>query len=214
MNFKKNICWCIGLLNRTRLKTSTGEVLRLFENNIRSLLELKHDDEDWCFCIADYESTDVNVKEFLKNLQREYKHVNFRYKISTHSQNTFTRGGARNNAFKLTDSEIVFFLDADMLFTSRDVIDNIYKHTSRKKVYFPICSSYKDITHKTYWKRETGTGNFAILRSMFIESKNTWWEKTGWGQEDGRMFDSFNRQHVAVRDYTETFFHQWHPASN
>ena len=68
----KQISWCTGLLNRLRFPLPDGQYLKLYENNIRSLLDLKTSDEDWCFCVADYESTDMNVDNFFVELQREY----------------------------------------------------------------------------------------------------------------------------------------------
>lgn len=206
------ISWCTGLLNRTHLKTEENGTLNLYENNIRSLLNLKLPDEQWEFCIADYESDDVNIQDFFKNLKQEFNDDKFTYKIKTYPRKDFTRGGARNNSYKLTTAQIVFFLDADMLFKKRCVIDNIYRAIPAGFAYFPICASYLDASHVKYYKREAGLGNFAISKKLYSTNKEGWWEKKSWGKEDDKMFLFFLQQGKVVRDYSETFFHQWHPS--
>jgi hypothetical protein len=200
------------MLNRLRLPTSYG-VLKLYENNVRSLLRLKQSDEDWCFCVADYDSDDMNVTEFFELLQHEYLQngVQFDYKLSTHKKETFTRGGARNQAYALAPHDTVFFLDADMLFSDRDVIDNTYTHVADDMVYFPICASFADHTHKTVYKRETGKGNIALSKKTYELNTQGWWEKKTWGKEDDKMYEFYDNLGKVVRDFTKTFYHQWHP---
>lgn len=211
----KQISWCTGLLNRLRFPLNDGTHLKLYENNVRSLLDLKTPDEDWCFCVADYESTDMDVNQFFTNLQKEYndRGVYFDYKTTTISREKFTRGGARNEAYKLADFDTLFFLDADMLFTGREVIESIYKHTHNGLAYFPICLSYTDQAHTKYFRREAGTGNVGLSRETYKLNTEGWWEKKTWGQEDGKIFKFYSDREITIRDCTGTFFHQWHPAT-
>lgn len=211
----RQICWCTGLLDRLRFPLCDGNFLKLYENNVRSLLDLKTSDEDWCFCVADYESADMNVHQFFKVLQNEYslKGVSFEYKLVTKPRQSFTRGGARNVAATLATFDTLFFLDADMLFTDRKVIESIYKHTSNGLAYFPICLSYTDQAHTKYYRREAGTGNVGLSRETYELNTEKWLEKKTWGKEDDKFYAFYNNKKIAVRDCTETFFHQWHPAT-
>jgi hypothetical protein len=211
----EQISWCTGLLNRLRFPLPGGQFLRLYENNIRSLLDLKTSGEDWCFCVADYESTDMDVDQFFANLQDEYKNkgVCFDYKTATIPQKKFTRGGARNEAYKLADFDTLFFLDADMLFTGREVVESIYKYTHNSLAYFPVCLSYKDQAHTEHYQRNTGKGNVGMSRETYRLNTKGWLEKKTWGREDDIIFNFYNNRKIAVRDCTGSFFHQWHPAT-
>jgi len=86
-----------------------------------------------------------------------------------------------------------------------------YKHIMNNRAYFPICASYTDHTHTHYYRRDTGKGNCALTREMYELNTEGWWEKKSWGREDDRIFDFYHQRGKIVRDYTETFFHQWHP---
>lgn len=213
MNSDRKINWCTGLLDRIRYKLEDGTVLNLYENCVRSLLELKQPNEEWVFCVADYESRDMDPEDLFQNLKKEYKDIDFTYKIVKYPRKEFTRGGGRNRAVEIAEDGIIFFLDADMLFTARDVIDNTYKHVAEGKVYFPMCSDYNDITHKAYLRRE-GTGNMGIDKQLFDNCNYPYLEKNTWGGEDDKMFNYFSKnKKIATRDYTCKFFHQWHPRS-
>ena len=211
------ISWCIGIQNRIlpRWKNkATGKIMQrsLFGKNIKSLLKLQNERESWEFCVADYGSTDANINDFFVDLHEKFPNNKFTHKIKHFEWGNFTRGGARQEAYKLATHDTIFFLDADMMFGDRQVIDNVYKNTTTNyKVYFPICASYNDPEHTSFTERPTGYGNFSVRRSEFDRKKSGWQKNKKWGNEDTDMFKYFNGKKLAVRDYTKTFFHQWHP---
>jgi hypothetical protein len=211
---RREISWCITLKNRCLPKwkhKTTGEVitLSLLNNCLTSLLNLQHENEYWEICISDWESTDVPcIKEYLNESLPPSK-GSIDLKVKTISAPGFSRGAGLNAAFDLSVCNTLFFLDADMLFTARQVIDNIYKHTEAGKVYFPICISYNDKKHERSWKRHTGAGNMGISKKTFLTKSGGWQEKYKWGGEDSNILKFFKDK--KIRDCPGTFFHQWHP---
>ena len=225
---KNNISFCITLKNRfhpvyLNKKTNEKFQLNLFENNLRSLFRLQKSSEKWQFCITDWGSTDCKngvESEFYRILNEENPkglvECNIKY---INSDKKFSRGFGRDEAAKLAKYNTLFFLDADMKLTDRKLLDNIYKYFSKSnhkyfsksnhKVYFPICSSYIDITHKRYKERPTGFGNMIIDKRMFRKKPGGWLVKYSWGGEDDEMYSFFKKN--SIRNYVESFFHQWHP---
>ena len=209
----KQISWCITVKNRcnpTWEHIPSGEqfTIPLLKDNLTQLLLLQQDDEEWEICISDWGSTDTDMRSYVQSL------VPIKGILTTQvvdlPADKFSRGSGLNAAYNISTHNNIFFLDADMFFKDRSVIDQIYHHLNLSKVYFPICSSYIDRNHSAYRSRENGKGNVAITREDFRGKIGGWLEKYTWGSEDGDMWNCFRRK--AVRDYTETFFHQWHPA--
>tara|TARA_E500000331_G_C17202932_1_gene690044 strand:+ start:745 stop:1431 length:687 start_codon:yes stop_codon:yes gene_type:complete len=210
---KKNISWCITLKNRCLPKwkhKTTGEVieLRLLDNCLQSLAKQKTQDETWEICIADWGSDDVEcVKSHISNL---LSGTGISLSIlDLGPEATFSRGKGLNEAFALSKYDNIFFLDADMLFTGRQVIDDTYQYVETGKVYFPICLSYKDRDHKHSWSRRTGKGNVGIGKQLFTTKIGGWQEKYKWGGEDENIYHYFKDKQI--RKSPDTFFHQWHP---
>ena len=211
----RKISWCITAKNRCKPKwrhQQTGEIieLSLLPNCLNSLIQQQQEDEHWEVCISDWNSTDVpDIQEHLsKTIQTGNGKIDFKFKNVDRLE--FSRGHGRNVAFSLSTFDIIFFLDADMLFTDRHVIDNTYTHCQAGSVYFPVCISYRDAAHTMGWTRVQGTGNIAISRDIFLTKPGGWMDKNTWGKEDGNMAKFFKQK--KVRDITKTFFHQWHPA--
>lgn len=210
------ISWCTGLHNRVRptwRNKKTGKCIQtpLFENNVRSLLKLQRDDEQWEFCVTNYSSTDVDVPVWFEKLRVEFPNNKFHFRINTLPAEEFTRGEARNQAYKLATYDTVFFLDADMWWKDRRVIDNVYANTVKKNLaYFPICESFRDAEHKQHSKR-MGHGNFSITKQLYDQLQVTWRSSKEWGKEDDEVFKLLKNKNKTIRDHTKTFFHQWHP---
>jgi glycosyltransferase involved in cell wall biosynthesis len=194
--------------NRTRINVSHNNTeieLRLFENNLRSLISLIEESDKWEFIIVDYESTDVNMSEFVDTLPKK---DNLEFKVFT-VKGTFDKGSGLNYGASLVTNPIVFFLDADMMIKTRALFNDIEKIVVKEeKVLFPICWSYKNPEHTQGWKRSEGTGNVIQRKETIVPYVNN----KKWGLEDTKNYEHFVRVKKAHRTYyNEDFVHQWHP---
>jgi glycosyltransferase involved in cell wall biosynthesis len=179
--------------------------LRLFENNLRSLISLIEASDQWEFVIVDYDSSDVIMSEFIDTLPKK---DNLIFKVFTVKE-TFDKGGGLNYGASLVTNPIVFFLDADMIIKTRDIFNDIENYVVKQnKVLFPICWSYKNPEHTQGWKRSEGTGNVIQRKETIIPYVNN----KRWGHEDAKNYAHFVRVKMDHRTYYEdNFVHQWHP---
>jgi hypothetical protein len=194
--------------NRTNIKVSHNKKLlelHLFENNLRSLISLIQPSDQWEFVIVDYESTDVNMSEFVDTLP---KSDNLTFKVFT-VKGVFDKGAGLNYGASLVTNPIVFFLDADMMIKTRSLFDDIETFVvQQNKVLFPICWSYKNPEHTQGWKRGEGTGNVIQKRETIVPYVNN----KEWGHEDTKNYKYFIKVKQAHRTYYDKgFVHQWHP---
>ena len=196
--------FCFTLYNRMKMNIDDRNILTLFPKCLISLLNMKKDSEEWEICVSDFGSKDVNVQKELTKIISSYDNVTFKF---IEIQDKFSRGLGRNKAFELSTKETIFFVDVDMLFLDRTVIDNAIKYIESGKVYFPMCSSFKNIYHTEYFCQKYGYGNMAISRDNFIKHK--WMIKYTWGNEDDDMHHYWKNN--TARYYVESFCHQWHP---
>ena len=100
--------------NRTKINVNhNGKQLelRLFENNLKSLISLIEPSDQWEFIIVDYESDDVNMSKFVNTLAKK---ENLEFKVYT-VKGTFDKGAGLNYGATLVTNPIVFFLDADLM---------------------------------------------------------------------------------------------------
>lgn len=194
--------------NRTRINVAHNDneiELCLFENNIKSLISLIEPSDKWEFVIVDYESTDVNMSEFINTLPKK---DNLEFKVFT-VKGTFNKGAGLNYAASLVTNQIVFFLDADMMIKTRALFNDIEEYVVKgNKVLFPICWSYKNPEHTQGWKRIHGVGNVIQRRETIVR----YIDNKKWGNEDTKNYEHFVRVKKAHRTYyDEEFVHQWHP---
>ena len=203
----KCISFCFTIYNRMKIVCDDLNVLTLFPKCLKSLLSLKKDDEEWEICVSDFFSNDIeNVQTELENIIDKYKNVKFKY---IQVKEKFSRGVGLNKSFEISTYDNIFFVDADMLFFDRTVIDVAINHLKWGYVYFPMCSSFKNIFHSEYFCQNYGYGNMAISRKNFLKKPNGWLKKYSWGEEDNEMYNFFKK--CSKRDHIESFFHQWHP---
>lgn len=203
-NTQNSMSFCFTLYNRMKMNIDDRNILTLFPKCLKSLLNIKKDSEEWEICVSDFGSTDVNVQNELAKIISSYDNVTFKF---IEIQDKFSRGLGLNKAFELSTKETIFFVDVDMLFLDRTVIDNTIKYVKSGKVYFPMCSSFKNIYHTEYFCQKYGYGNMAISRNNF--TKHKWMIKYTWGNEDDDMHHYWKNN--TERDYVESFCHQWHP---
>ncbi len=158
------------------------------------LMETAEDSGERMSTIADY------IKKFLKNYSSPRIHL-----LEVENGN-FTRGYARSyGASHFNNTDLLFFIDLDMIFT-RDLFPRIRHHTIlNKQVYFPIIfSQYDPKFWETtpiqtnfssfylrddigYW-REYGFGMLGIYKAD-LGHANWNVEISGWGKEDVEIYD-------------------------
>jgi hypothetical protein len=205
-NNNENISFCFTLHNRMLIKNNVY-ILKLFPKCLKTLLNCKKYHEKWEICVSDFQSNDIiNINEEINKIVSIYNNVTVKYiKIN----DKFNRGLGLNKSFKMSTYDIIFFLDVDMLFLDRNVIDEALSSVSNDLVYFPMCSSFRNMHHINYFCQNYGYGNVCISRNNFLTKKNGWLEKYSWGKEDNDMYDFFKNK--SNRNYIESFCHQWHP---
>lgn len=179
--------------------------LKLFENNLRSLLNILQPSDQWEYNIIDFESTDVNMQDFIDTLP---KFPNLQFKIHT-IPGKFDKGIGLNLGKSVASYPIVFFLDADMLIRTRSLFDDIEQYVMNEhKVFFPLCWYYFNPEHTKGRIRYAPKGNVIQRKETIMP-----YVVVGrWGLEDLKNFEYFDKQGLVIRkSYGEQFAHQWHP---
>lgn len=184
--------------------------LLLLPKMLRSLMKQKKPEDDWVVVVVDYGSTDIDMKAML-----EYElGTSIPWHLETIKDYAFfDRGGGLNKAVTLAEeifhSDAVFFCDADLLFTSRNVFENALESLKKGHFYYPIFFSFVTPDHtKGFW-RDTSYGNFACLISEYKKTEG-WYHNISWGWEDRALADSIP-SFKKDRDAVAGFYHQWHP---
>ena len=159
------------------------------------LMETAEDSGERMSTIAEY------IKKFLQTHQASRIHL-----LEVENGN-FTRGYARSyGASRFNETDLLFFIDLDMVFT-RDLFTRIRHHTIyNKQVYFPIIFSQYD---PQYWEklaiqanfsffhlrddigywRQYGFGMLGIYKGDLGQIGNWNVEISGWGKEDVEIYD-------------------------
>ena len=141
------------------------------------------------------------IRRFIRDRQASRIHL-----IQVENGN-FTRGYARSyGASRFNETDLLFFIDLDMIFT-RALFPRIRHQTIlHKQVYFPIIFSqydplYWETTHTSnnlsafhlqgdigYW-RQYGFGMLGIYKADLGSIGNWNVEISGWGKEDVEIYD-------------------------
>jgi chondroitin sulfate synthase len=190
------------LLTLKRLLTNFDQVvMRTNDSDLTNIylyvvvMETAEESGESMSTIVDY------VKKFIN--ERQASRINL---IEVQKGN-FTRGYARSyGASRFNDTDLLFFIDLDMIFT-RELFPRIRHHTIyHKQVYFPIIFSQYD---PNYWEttqiqtnfssfslhddigywRQYGFGMLGIYKAD-LGSIGSWnVEISGWGKEDVEIYD-------------------------
>lgn len=202
------ISFIIVIKNRTKFTVEINNKkihLELFKNNIRSLMEIHQEGEEWEFVVVDFKSTDVDMPSFLAH---HIKRPGCSHKCIS-VEGTFSKGKGLNIGFANASHEILFFLDADMMIKTRKIFDDISTYVEKNDMaMFPVCHSYHNPEHTSGWTRWSGVGNAAYKKSDFVP----YFENKRWGNEDAMNYRRIARKKKIARPcYGEDFVHQWHP---
>lgn len=191
---------CITVKDRSIVKTPYGD-LTLFQNCINSIKE-SIDPKTTEVVIVDYNSTDYPLTDWVQESLGDIKCKMIQI------DEKFSRGRGLNLAAENSTGKFLFMLDADMLI-SKDVVDLGLKYLNEGKVYFPVCFSYKDHTHKTGWWRQSGWGMVFVERTLWEKGKIPEYYK--WGAEDSDFKDFVKDNSPFIREKCDGLYHQWHP---
>lgn len=204
MNKKLSIC--VTVKDRSRVETDEG-ILNLFPNCISSLADVLHLTDDVELVIADWQSTDWPVKEWIEDhiLHAPIQLLNIKRK-------GFSKGFGLNTAAKYATGDVLFFMDADMLIKDRRVIEDGINYITQGKVYFPIPFYYLDAEHSS-GTFEKGVGNVFISKTVFNEVGG-FPEYEKWGFEDLDFYDTVKKVRNIVVQKEVRLQHQWHPQSH
>lgn len=200
---------CVGIKNRTKVITKEGIQLNLFKNSIYSIVKASNNiNFPIEIVIVDYNSNDVILEDWIYHA---IKDTNIELTIiKLPFDEPFSRGKSLNIAGGAAKYEYLFFNDADMLL-DETVLYNGINYLKQDKIYFPICLSFTDHTHKYAWYRTAGWGMVFVKKSIWIKHKYPEYFK--WGKEDEVLRDSLLSEKLEniVRTPCKGLFHQWHP---
>lgn len=141
------------------------------------------------------------------------------------------RAEARNRSFALAQAaahDLVFFVDCDMVLPA-DFSDRVRRFVQPGHAYFPVCYSLYQgapMVVKGHgpphnpgkaaangWWRDAGRGNCGFVAADFLALGG--WDGarfgTKYGREDDDVFWRAKEKYVIRREWTQNFFHQWHP---
>ncbi len=185
-------------------------VLTLLPKMLESLVKQKKAEDDWVVVITDFQSTDADVHQVVSDTLGD--------KIPWHIHTEkewpwFDRGGGLKKAAEIAETQYkadaVFFLDADLIFYTRDFIEECYGALQNHLFYYPIFFAFADPRHEQGFWRDTSYGNFAARVEDYKKTAG-WKHNISWGWEDRDLADSIpNSQKYRIE--MPGFCHQWHP---
>jgi glycosyltransferase involved in cell wall biosynthesis len=193
------------------VKNETNKiVLTLLPKMLKSLLKQKKPEDDWVIIITDFQSTDTNVHTLMNETLGDkiawHLHVEKEWPY-------FDRGGGLKKAAEIAETnynaDAVFFLDADLIFYSRDFIEECYGALQNGLFYYPIFFAFADPKHERGFWRDTSYGNFAARIEDYKKTAG-WKHNISWGWEDRDLADSIPNE-KKYRMEMPGFCHQWHP---
>lgn len=194
---------CTTIKNRSRISTERGQI-HLFPECIKSLANSLSPDDDVELVIADWESNDWPIREWIENA---IPHVPIH--IITIKSESFSAGTGRNIAADNCNGDTIFFMDADMI-VNRAVIADGWKLAQKDMIYYPTVKyemdDGKQIIHE-------GGGNVFMSKVIFNKS-GKWPEYWKHGFEDTDYVHQLNDMAQLITNNKLSIFHQWHPQTS
>jgi hypothetical protein len=191
---------CVTIKNRSKVPTDKG-TLFLFPNCLKSLSHSLTLDDNVELVIADWESTDWPLKDWI---ERVVPHIPIH--IITIKSEGFSAGKGRNIAAEHSSGDVLFFMDADMI-VNRPVLSYGMMSVSKGLIYYPTVKyeveNKKQIIHE-------GGGNLFISKDNFLKAGN-WPEYWKHGFEDTDFAKQVKGVAAISVNNELSIFHQWHP---
>lgn len=201
---KPELSICVTINNRSKVDYQ-GDFLYLFPNCIDSIVNAISDMPEVEIVIADWNSSDWRLNDWIHERLKGLK-----YTIVFQS-GAFSRGAGRNVAADNAKSNVLFFLDADMLIT-HEVITTGLRKVREGIAYFPQCFYFLDKAHsRGFWY--TGKGNCMITRDWYLQA-GKWPCPPGYRKEhdeDWRFYQLIGDRVTVHSEKQEGLFHQFHP---
>lgn len=205
----------IRVLNRHKLQLSGFKkevktdkngriILTLLLDFLESLQKVKLNDEVFEIVIVDFRSDDYD----LNLLSTKYPQLEFKI---IYCDEYFSRGRGLNLGYQHSTKENLFFADADMMVTDRNLFDIAYEVIDQGKVLFPICKGLTDPSHQLYYLRSSGYGLNLMSRNLLEKTNFRWPEYDATGQEDNVFWTYFEKLDLCVRTNVDNYYHCWHP---
>jgi len=197
-----------GLQKKHIKRTTDGQriILDLLLNFLTSLQNIKLEDETFEIVIVDFGSDDYD----LNSLHLRYPLLEF---IIIKNEDYFSRGKGLNIGYHHSTKSNIFFCDADMFLSNRNLFDKAYDELNNNKILFPICFSLCEPSHQIgYWRR-SGYGMSLMTRDILETNNFKWSEYDSLGKEDDDFWSFFNKLNVCSRYEINGYYHQWHPES-
>lgn len=195
---------CVTVKNRSRVVTEYG-TLELFPMLVDSLLTALQPGEAE-LVVADWGSTDWPLQEWL-----DQRSAWLPVQLVTIQSAGFSRGLGLNAAAEQATSDLVCFVDADMLIP-RDLCTQSVEAVGNGSVFAPICYYYLDHRHKTGFWAEGGYGCCALTKKM-LATVGGWPVYHEWGFADTHLMERLALYYPISRPKINRFIHQWHPPS-
>jgi len=207
---KEKIQDCPEFKREPLIASNKQILLPLLPMMLRSLVAQKKPEDDWVVVVVDYKSEDADMKLLME--------TELGTKIPWHLETVtdypfFDRGGGLHKAAEIAETKFkadsVFFCDADLFFTTREVFEGAIQSTEKGQFYYPIFFSFSLADHSKGLWRDTSFGNFAC-RIVDYKKTDGWFHNISWGWEDRALADSIPAS-KKDRAMVKGFFHQWHP---
>jgi hypothetical protein len=187
-------------------------VLSLFPRLVRSLLGIKTSSDDWVLIVVDYQSTDINMGDFL---EKEVGVCMPWYLETVKDYGFFDRGGGLKKGMEIAEkkfqADTVFFCDADLMIEHHFFFERMEQVVSQNLFFYPVFFSFYSPEHTIGLWRETSFGNFACKIEDYKRTEG-WYHNISWGWEDRALADSIPME-KKIRERIPGFYHQWHPVS-
>ena len=177
-----------------------GKNIKIFPRSVQSIVDSVEDGEVELI-VSDWMSTDWPIRNWIYDIVGNKIPV----KIIDVDDPWFSRGRGLNISAKEAASDILFFIDADIIMT-REVILDAYKKCGNNLTFYPVCRHES----RDEWI-SSGWGLCAVPKSMW-STVGGWKEWSSWGGEDNAFRgDILRAGGETFRDRYEGFLHIDHP---
>jgi glycosyltransferase involved in cell wall biosynthesis len=194
---------CVTNKDRSKVPSDRG-ILYLFPKVVESLAKSVEKDEVE-LVVSDWKSTDWPLKEWIYEKSED----KFPITIVDVDEKWFSRGRGLNIAAENAKTDILFFVDTDVLLT-REVIQEAIKVCESGQAFYPICRHDIDLSDHDGWI-DCGYGLCAVTRKMWINS-GKWKEWQSWGGEDDAFYYGVKGSGLKIsRRRFNNFIHMDHP---